>query len=51
MELYERCRREMDEVERRSAERRREDGTDALHVSACLGLFAVPAPTGRESSA
>jgi len=51
MEVYERCRAEMDEVERRSAERRREDGTDALHVSACLGLFAVPAPTGRESSA
>jgi|GEM_PF-601843 len=49
--VYERCRAEMDEVERRSAERRREDGTDALHVSACLGLFAVPAPTGRESSA
>jgi hypothetical protein len=51
LELYERCRREMDEVERRSAERRREDGSDALHVSACLGLFAVPAPTGGESSA
>jgi hypothetical protein len=51
MEVYERCRAEMDEVERRSAERRREDGTDALHVSACLGLFAVPARTGRESSA
>jgi hypothetical protein len=51
MDVYERCRREMDEVERRSAERRREDGTDALHVSACLGLFAVPAPTAGESSA
>jgi len=45
MDVYERCRREMDEVERRSAERRHEDGSDALHVSACLGLFAVPAPT------
>jgi hypothetical protein len=44
MAVYERCRREMDEVERRSAERRSEDGTDALHVSACLGLFAVPSP-------
>lgn len=44
MAIYERCRREMDEVERRSAERRRADGTDALHVSACLGLFAVPSP-------
>jgi len=51
MAVYERCRREMDEVERRSAERRREDGSDALHVSACLGLFAVPAPTGGLSSA
>lgn len=51
MEVYERCRREMDEVERRSAERRRNDGADALHVSACLGLFAVPGPTGEESSA
>ena len=51
MEVYERCRAEMDEVERRSAERRREDGTDALHVSACLGLFEVPAPTAGESSA
>jgi hypothetical protein len=51
MEVYERCRREMDEVERRSAERRRVDGADALHVSACLGLFAVPGPTGEESSA
>src|SRR3954469_23324963 len=50
-EVYERCRREMDEVERRSAERRREDGADALHVSACLGLFAVPGPTAGESSA
>src|SRR5215218_1785587 len=36
MEVYDRCRCEMDDVERRSAERRREDGTDALHVSACL---------------
>jgi hypothetical protein len=51
MEVYERCRCEMDDVERRSAERRREDGTDALHVSACLGLFAVPSPTAGESSA
>lgn len=49
--VYERCRHEMDEVERRSAERRREDGADAVHVSACLGFFAVPAPTGGESSA
>jgi hypothetical protein len=44
MEVYERCRREMDEVERRSAERRSESGTDVVHVSACLSLFAVPAP-------
>lgn len=51
MEVYERCRREMDEVERRSAERRREDGTDALHVSACLGLFAVPKTAAGVSSA
>jgi len=51
MAVYERCRREMDEVERRSAERRHEDGSDALHVSACLGLFEVPPPTGGVSSA
>lgn len=51
MAVYERCRREMDEVERRASERRRDDGTDALHVSACLGLFPVPGPTAGESSA
>jgi hypothetical protein len=51
MVVYERCRREMDEVERRSAERRCEDGADALHVSACLGLFAVPGPASGKSSA
>src|SRR5215211_1123484 len=50
MAVYEQCRREMDEVERRAAERRSEDGTDAVHVSACLGLFAVPGPTTGESS-
>ncbi len=42
LEVKERCRREMDEVERRSAERRREDGTDAIHVSSSLALFAIP---------
>jgi hypothetical protein len=51
MAVYEQCRREMDEVERRAAERRSEDGTDAVHVSACMGLFEVPGPTKGESSA
>jgi phage tail protein X len=47
LEVYERCRREMDEVERRAAERRSETGSDAIHVSACLGLFRVPSPTSE----
>lgn len=51
MAVYERCRREMDEVERRSAERRSEIGVDAVHASACLGLFSVPAPASGRPSA
>jgi hypothetical protein len=42
MEISERYRREMDEVERESAERRREDGTDAVPVSSATALFVVP---------
>lgn len=46
MEVTERCRLEMAEVERRSAERRSESGTDAIHVSSSLGCFEVPTPGG-----
>jgi hypothetical protein len=42
MEISERYRREMDEVERESAERRKEDGTDAVPVSSATALFVVP---------
>jgi hypothetical protein len=42
LEVYKRAWQEMDEVEMRSAERRREDGTDAQHVSSSLGLVKVP---------
>jgi hypothetical protein len=38
----ERCRREMDEIERRSAERRSESGADAVAVSDGFTLFKVP---------
>ncbi len=44
MELYERCREGMDEIERRAAERRSAGGTDPIHVSACLSLFELPPP-------
>jgi predicted ArsR family transcriptional regulator len=44
MEIYEGCRLQADEVEREAAERRAEDGTDALHVSANLALFKIPKP-------
>lgn len=44
MEVYEKCREEMDEIERRSAERRSESGADAIHVEASLGLFKIPPP-------
>ena len=44
MEVTERCRLEMAEVERRSAERRSASGTDAIHVSSCLGCFEMPHP-------
>jgi Helix-turn-helix domain len=44
LEVYERAWREMDEVERRSAERRCEDGTDAIHASSSFALVKVPAP-------
>jgi hypothetical protein len=42
MALYEECRLQMDEVERRSAERRANDGSDAVPVSANLSLFKMP---------
>jgi DNA-binding transcriptional ArsR family regulator len=43
MALYERCRLQGDEIEREAAERRRDDGDDAIHVSANLALFKMPA--------
>lgn len=44
MEAQERCRLEMLEIERRSAERRSKSGAQGLHVSSCQGCFEVPAP-------
>ncbi len=46
MEAQERCRLEMLEVERRSAERRSKTGAGAIHVSSCQGCFEMP-PPGR----
>jgi DNA-binding transcriptional ArsR family regulator len=45
MEAHERCRLEMLEIERRSAERRSRTGARGLHVSSSQGCFEVPAPT------
>jgi len=42
LELKEEHRRRMDEIERESAERRAEDGSDAIHVSDFLGFFKLP---------
>jgi hypothetical protein len=47
LEIKERCREEMDEVERRSAERRSEGGHDAIAVSDGLALFKVPSTVKR----
>jgi hypothetical protein len=44
LELREETRRREDEIERRAAERRAEDGSDAIHVSSSHALFRVPAP-------
>jgi DNA-binding transcriptional ArsR family regulator len=44
LEVQERCRLEMLEVQRRSAQRRNETGTEAMHVSSCQGCFQIPAP-------
>jgi DNA-binding transcriptional ArsR family regulator len=44
LEVQERCRLEMLEVQRRSAQRRNEAGTEAMHVSSCQGCFQIPAP-------
>lgn len=44
LELYERSRLEMDEIERRSAERRSTSGEDAIHLSQNLSLFKMPPP-------
>jgi hypothetical protein len=51
LEVKERCRREMDAIEQRSAERRREDGADAITVSDGLALFKVPSPVHDGSTA
>ena len=50
MELHERCRLEMLEVQRRSAERRADSGVDAIHVSSSQGCFEIPAPGSAKSS-
>lgn len=42
LEAFERCRLEMSEIERRSAERRSESGTPGIPVSSDLLLFKVP---------
>lgn len=42
LELKEDHRRRMDEIERESAERRAEDGSDAIPVSDFLGFFKMP---------
>jgi hypothetical protein len=44
LELLEETRQRMDEIERRAAERRAEDGSDAIHVSSSHALFQLPAP-------
>jgi hypothetical protein len=47
LDFLEEARRRLDEIERRSAERRAEDGSDAIHVSSSHGLFRIPAPEQR----
>jgi hypothetical protein len=42
LELKEEHRRRMDEIEREAAERRAEDGSDAIPVSDFLGFFKMP---------
>ncbi|HEX4670096.1 MAG TPA: winged helix-turn-helix domain-containing protein [Solirubrobacterales bacterium] len=42
MEIQERCRLELLENERLSAERRSKNGAEAIHVSSCQGFFEVP---------
>lgn len=44
LELYESARRGMDAIEQRAAERRSEDGSDAVHVSSGFALFKLPPP-------
>ncbi len=51
LELKERSLREMDEIEKQSAERRSESGNDAIIVSDNLALFKVPSPSRDEISA
>jgi hypothetical protein len=47
LELREETRKREDEIERRAAERRAENGCDAIHVSSSHGLFRVPPPEQR----
>jgi hypothetical protein len=42
MEIQERCRLELLENERLSAERRSKNGAEAIHVSSCQGFFEMP---------
>jgi DNA-binding transcriptional ArsR family regulator len=48
MAHQERCRLELLEVQRESAERRSRTGGAAVHVSSCQGFFKVPAPVDRD---
>lgn len=51
VEYCETVRRGFDEIERRAAERRAEDGSDAIHISSSLGLFPVPPPSQADPDA
>jgi hypothetical protein len=51
LELAERFRLDMSEVERRAAERRQHTGEDAIHASNCISFFKTAAPAEGPSSA
>jgi hypothetical protein len=51
LELRERNRREMDEIEKEAAERRSSTGRDAIAVTDCLALFKVPSGAHDSSRA
>jgi DNA-binding transcriptional ArsR family regulator len=51
MEIQERARMEMIEVERRAAERRSKTGDVGVYICSCQGCFQIPAPGGATPSA